>query len=504
MLMPAAGHWKGSYRIIVEMRGSVVLPFVSNTKLEGSLEFDLARYEAPFIPSPAPPSDLLRRPLVWAWSPEATREARRQAWKSLIEELSAEGTDVYLTEDREKILEETTEEDDETTEEDDDALGNAVAQRIFEETLAEDDDAQKITAKTTAEDDGNYQGLKVGPNDNPKIKGKATYNRQDSINMTTSGGSINDSGSTSAPLPLEVRAEEDSASGEFKEIGLWGFPDQMAYGGNVEATTSGGTTQGQLDIDGGTGNYHDGTRSVTVTSDVSPPPLTALVTLNVVHQECGLMQGTVQSSQLVNTFGSAGFEAVVTDSEWTATLDEQDVDFEQSVKALADEPIPSPLTWDYIDHFQAQWQSLRKSGKLTDYRLCVLSDLDAKAVAITVAGLQELLNDFPKVRDMDNACHAITVVDAALERIFPLVRRLQLEGISCPDTDSWTDVVNKEMQDLVKNTLGREHTFEELTCLAGWYFHRYGGFSYGDQDDLLMKLWLDALNARLNGREPPP
>jgi hypothetical protein len=296
----------------------------------------------------------------------------------------------------------------------------------------------------------NYQGLHVGPNENPKIEGKATYNRQDSINMTISGAGINDAGGTSAPLPLEVRAEEDSASGQFKEIGLWGFPDQIAYRGNLDATTSAGTTDGQLDTDGDSGNYHDGTHSVTVPSDMSHTQIELVRLKNVMNQECWLMQGTVESSQIVNTFSSGGFEVVVTDSEWTATLDERDVDFEKRVQALADEPIPSPLTWDYIDRFHARWQSLRNSGKLTDYRLCVLKDLDRKAVAITVAGLQELLNEFPKVRDMDSACAALTVVEAALERILPLVRQLQLEGINCPLTDLWSEVVSKEMRDLVK------------------------------------------------------
>jgi hypothetical protein len=51
---------------------------------------------------------------------------------------------------------------------------------------------------------------------------------------------------------------------------------------------------------------------------------------------------------------------------------------------------------------------------------------------------------------MDSACAALTVVEAALERILPLVRQLQLEGINCPLTDLWSEVVSKEMRDLVK------------------------------------------------------
>jgi hypothetical protein len=415
MSMSAAGHWKGFYRIIVEMKVASVFPVVTSTKIEGSLEFDLGRYEAPEAPNPSssPPSDL-RTPLGWkAASPSPAASTSPTGW----------ATTSVTREEFEKacgVLHETLPADTEVT-----------------------DEAIALAKKIMAQTEGNYQGLSVGPNENPKIEGKATYNRQDSISISGVG---HESGGTSAPATLEVRAEGDQ---DFKEIGLWGFPDQMAYGYNGVA---GGNPVG-IDIDGGLGNWYANNHSGTVTSDVSHSQ-TELVSLNVVNQECWLMQGTVE-----NRFSSAGFEAVVTDSEWTATLDERDVDFEKRVQALADEPIPSPLTWDYVNHFNGQWQSLRNSGKLTNYRLCVLKDLDRKAVAITVAGLQELLNDFPKVRDMDSACAALTVVSAALERILPLVRRLQLEGIQCPliANNEWLEVVNKELRDLVKNTLARTY-----------------------------------------------
>ena len=59
--IPAAGHWKGSYRLVIEMRHP---PIVMHIKTEGSLEFDLARYEAPETVHYPPLSGPLRKPLA--------------------------------------------------------------------------------------------------------------------------------------------------------------------------------------------------------------------------------------------------------------------------------------------------------------------------------------------------------------------------------------------------------------------------------------------------------
>ena len=39
------------------------------------------------------------------------------------------------------------------------------------------------------------------------------------------------------------------------------------------------------------------------------------------------------------------------------------------VQALASEPIPNPLTWDYVERFNQRWQGLRKGGRLI-YATC--------------------------------------------------------------------------------------------------------------------------------------
>jgi hypothetical protein len=446
---PAAGHWKGFYRLVIEIKQA---PVIMHIKTEGSLEFELGRYEAlPDVPHPSPPHYLLRTPL-----------------KAPL-------------------------------------LGD------FPVPTEANAEIEASIEKALAEAEGNYQGLHVGKYENAKIEGKATYSAQTSANISMPGLK-NDAKGTFAPMELEVRAEEDPASGQFKEIRLWGFRDQLtsAFQGVVDVAGADSQSHDQADFHGGSLNNHGytvdstGKHNFSATTAASMPhEQIGLVRLNVVSQDCWLMQGTVNSQRMGNA-SNAGFGAVVTESEWSATLDERDVGFERSVKALADEPIPSPLTWDYIEHFTAQWMSLRKSGKLTDYRLCVLKDLDRKGVEITVAGVRELVKDFPKVHDMGNACAAMTVVGAALQRILPLERRLELEGIECPLTNSWREVVNSEMRELVKNTLGRKSSFDELCCLVGWSAYRYGIFNYGDQGDLLDRTWTDEAQRRLNARNPSP
>src|SRR5215469_10366439 len=57
---PAAGSWKGSYRLTFDL---VRAPITIRMKWEGDLAFDLDRYEPPKTPPAAPPANPLRTPL---------------------------------------------------------------------------------------------------------------------------------------------------------------------------------------------------------------------------------------------------------------------------------------------------------------------------------------------------------------------------------------------------------------------------------------------------------
>ncbi len=455
----AAGHWKGFYRVSYDLVNARI---TLHNKMEGNLEFDLGRNEEPEQPPPAPPSDPLRIPLgTKPKAPAFTKEDFEKAWDSLVGNLPAD-TEVN-------------------------AEADALAKALMAEYQA------------------NYQGLYVGPGEAAKIQGNADYNLAASVDLHIPGVQFAEPMGTKEPLPLEVRGEEDLESNQFKEIWLWGDPAQIKFGANFDITTRDSNSQGQLNLQGGTLNSHvvntdsSGRRSeqsASYSGDMAAGKK-RLIRLKILSQDCWQLKGTVDTSELVKQLAGGQFRVVVTDTEWIATLDERDVDFEKQVQALASEPVPSPLTWDFIENFNQRWQALRKSGKLTDYRLCVLKELDRQAVRITVAGLRELLHDFPKVHDMDNACGAMTVINAALERILPLVRRLQLEGISCPLADSVTQVVGNEMQKLVKNVLGRKHSFDELTCLVGFSPFRYGLIDYGDQTGPLQDAWMAGAQSRL-------
>jgi len=467
----AAGHYKGFYRVsydLVSSRATV------HNKMEGNLEFELARHQEPEQPKTPPPSDPLRTPLgakpaaSGARSASFSKEDFEKAWDRLAGNLPAD-TEVN-------------------------AEADALAKAIM------------------AEYQGNYEGLYVGPGEPAKVQGNADYNLTASLDIHIPGLQIAEPMGTKEPASLEVRGEEDFESNQFKDIWLWGDPAQIKFGANFDITTPDSNAVGQANLQGGNLNYHavatdaDGHRTETSgnrSGDI-PGGKRGLIHLKVLDQDCWQLKGTVDTSELQKQLASGPFRMVVTDTEWIATLDERDVDFEKQVQELAAEPIPSPLTWDFIDRFNQRWQTLRKSGKLTDYRLCVLKDLDRQAVRITVAGLRELLHDFPEVRDMNNACAAITVINAALQRILPLVRRLQLEGVDCPLADNVETVVGNEMQKLAKNVLGRKHSFDELTCLAGFAPFRYGMINYGDQSDPVRDAWEAEIQARLAAAHAGP
>jgi hypothetical protein len=232
-------------------------------------------------------------------------------------------------------------------------------------------------------------------------------------------------------------------------------------------------------------------------SDGSEP--VRMLRLKVEQQECWEMKGTVDSSEMTRDFNGAGMQVSVTGSKWSATIDQRDVNFEKRVQAIVAEPVPHPLTGDYVDSFHQRWQALRK-GKLDNYHLCILKDLDWKANTIYLAALSELLKDFPKVRSMNNACTAVHVVMAAsLQRILTLARRLQLMGVDCPLVSAWPEVVSKEMHELVKNTLSRPHTDAEVECLGRFVFRAFmGTVDIGDQTTPLYDEFL-MLAARMEG-----
>jgi hypothetical protein len=260
--------------------------------------------------------------------------------------------------------------------------------------------------------------------------------------------------------------------------------------------------QGQINLDGnGNGSYqatgeHDGHQADSSGSLTGRPsdPVEAkkkLIRLKLQSTDCWQVGGVVDEQTLKQQFAGQGFDVAIKESEWIAVIDERDIDFEKRVEALVAEPIPNELSWEYWFRFDSQVAALRDSGKKTDYRLCVLRDLDRKWVRIALSAVRTWLNDYPKVSDM-NACAAITVLGEANRRIIKLGRRLEFSGLDCPLLGKWQDLTEAELQKLTKKVLARKHTFDEIGCLEGV---RLKGFDFGDTAEAFDKEFAAQLSA---------
>src|SRR5207249_2332890 len=152
----------------------------------------------------------------------------------------------------------------------------------------------------------------------------------------------------------------------------------------------------------------------------------------------------------------------VLSSEWTAELDEKDEEYERKVDALAGEPIPAELDWGYVDRFTKAWEQLRPKPA-TGYRRCVFHRLEQKFVRIDRAALRVFTKEFPRP-DQGATC---AVMRAAVERMMPFLRTLQLYGGDCPEIEQANAAISQGFQSLAAAVLARPHTFADLECFYG-------------------------------------
>jgi len=84
------------------------------------------------------------------------------------------------------------------------------------------------------------------------------------------------------------------------------------------------------------------------------------------------MKGTVDTD-IVKSLESAGMQVQNIQSEWIATLQERDMEFENVVERFAQEPIPANLTWDYVNNAREASSSASYSWKTRATSSCVPS-----------------------------------------------------------------------------------------------------------------------------------
>lgn len=309
-----------------------------------------------------------------------------------------------------------------------------------------------------------FKIVKVPTDGTPHLSGNAHVAM--SMTMTSSITGLQGQANAVSQAPEELNTEAVVSNDRLDAISLTGQPGQfsmalnygfqgsgistggsMTVGGNgtmngqYSEHDSGGSGTGTLQVgSGGQANSHSVYTSndgKTDTHDVTVSDPTAardsnkaeeILHLTIEVRECGFMKGKIDTSKIPSTM-PGGSQVKIQKAEWSATLEERDVEFENAVRAFVDEPMPQTLTWDYVSAVTSRLDAFR-AQKNSDYGRCVLARTQSKFIDLMLQALRTLNESYPK------RCEGATdaVMAAANERLLGLLRPVQLLGIreDCP------------------------------------------------------------------------
>lgn len=473
---PAAGHYKGTFRLVYDL----ILPNVPSTihttaTWAGDLDFELGRHELDDNPPPAPPPPPPRRnplrppskPPTGAWPSDRAKPGQ---FKNNEEQVAA-----YWAAEEKRIRN-----------------NEALAEKRLEEIKRKLPPAH----------------LYVSKSDKPKIEGKTIGKIETRITGGVAGVKVDSKGQSTDDLEFRVEGEERNPEEGFKDLSVKGPRSQIGYAFQVTAESKDGRAKhtGRVGPGGAYSGHSTGeVKGRRGESDFSKPgsgsgdnaPLVQLARLFVENKsECATMEGKVDESDIRRMLkaGIPGADIRVIESKWQAKLEERDEGLEKKVDALASQPIPDELTWEYIDSFAQSFAELRSEAQpMTDYKQCLFRQLETKFIQIQLAGIKTLTNNFPKAKD-GATC---VVMRAMMERILEHERVLQLYGAgACPEVQNAEAVANNELIELLKRVLSHHYTWDELKC----FLPLDSAGKLGDMEDPFQS----ALQGYLAGRPPEP
>jgi hypothetical protein len=315
--------------------------------------------------------------------------------------------------------------------------------------------------------------------DKPHFSGIGKASMSFDFQMTRNGVNIKNPVMSQEPAQLDTK-EELGQSDAIVALLLMGSPKQFKYLSSFMAHSGSGTVQENAQLsgsgeisgntvarskDGGYGTQHiqsDGNSRANVHSEATSADgkhyeedssirtstgtldeWKQMFRLKLEEQDCWLMKGTVDTTEMKKSIESSGMHMENVQSEWIATLEERDMEFEKAIERFAQEPIPANLTWDYVNNATATYQQL-VGDKPSNYRLCVASKAADKMGRISELAMRTLLNSHPL--GQPGATRA--VVDASLQRILELFRIMNFFGASedCPLMKEAKDLGDKAYQ----------------------------------------------------------
>jgi hypothetical protein len=192
---------------------------------------------------------------------------------------------------------------------------------------------------------------------------------------------------------------------------------------------------------------------------IGPGPVAAL---KITESTCGSLSGFVDAAFIRTMTQQGGADVRFEESEWIATHDDRDGAFERRVEQFVNEPIPAEMTWEFAEQYTREFEALSAEAGANAYKRCVLVKAANKGVQITVAALQTLRRNLPRVRDGATK----PVLREWRLRTLPLIRTLALSTTDCSLLQQVEDEYHAEMRELLERILARNHTLEELLEFA--------------------------------------
>jgi len=128
----------------------------------------------------------------------------------------------------------------------------------------------------------------------------------------------------------------------------------------------------------------NGNAGGTSASDDSKRKVTWFV-LSVEQRTCATMIGKIDSHALEARLKSSGMSGTVVDSNWDATYDGRDIEFEQQVSDLV-RRVPNPPNISALKYLTDKFVALRgKPDAASNYRLCVLQPLMERLIQVSLS-----------------------------------------------------------------------------------------------------------------------
>jgi hypothetical protein len=437
---PAAGQWTGSYNLTYELLVPQMPPTMKiSVAWDGPLNLTLVRpplREDP--PSPPPSRPLSRQPLR---PPSAYMPGGPAAPDAVPTDTARPGQFASDDEQRAAVIAEW-----ERHWQEEEGIAAAKAKAFGNAVLR---DGQTGVISGTAS--GNIR-MEAGGTFAPGLAGAGSEH-------------------STEPQKYELKASETDPAAGFGEIQIIGEPGAQGFAGSFSAAGAEGrgSVQAQIGPDGSiTGRARGESRGHVEEHDVatagSGAPAagpTLLAALAIEETKCWLMRGQVDASTIRTMMqqSAPGMDINVTTSEWTATFKGRDEAFERRVQQLVAQPIPPEMTWEVVDRYGEEYKQLHAAAT-SDYKRCVLVEAQRKGIRLTVAALETLVRNAPRVRDGATGA----VLKAWHLRTLPLVRTLQLAGLGdCAVAAEAEEKFYEEMRELLRRLLesGR-YTLDDL------------------------------------------